>query len=592
MTHVAVRFVPGVLGVQDSTPLGAEGHFIDADKVRFYRGQAQKIGGWQKKTGNSVGVGPRNGHVWATLDGTILTAVGTVGRMCILDGSVWHNITPFRSTGALATNPISTTNNSYTVTVTHAGHGAIVGDTCVLSGLDNTGGRVINGEVTVADVVDASAWTFDLGNRATSTATGGGSSGMAQYEISVGRQRQTFGRGWGAGQWGKGTWNTERPKGASGVVLELRTWSIDNWGEDLLFMSNNSGSLYHWDASNGLGERAVLVTDAPTGAHMVVSPEDRHVIVFGADGDDLAVAWCNQEDFTNWTAGANSTAGRRRLLHGSRFISYIRARGTVLAWTDTSLYAITYTGGQFTFDIRRQGKSDISGPMACVEVNDVIYWHGPTGFHMYDGRIVDLDCSIQQTIFSDFSYAQQAKVVAALNEQWNSIRFHYCSASGNGEIDRYADYNFLEKTWAPGISDDGMQCLVWIDRGLFPSPISLDEGGSIYEHEVGSDADGKPMRAWVESGDFDIGDGDDVMLSHGYIPDFVLIGVVYITQKFRKYPRGPQKIKGPDMITPATEFRKSKVRGRQIALRFSSDALGDKWRVGIQRFDVQPDGKR
>ena len=102
------------------------------------------------------------------------------------------------------------------------------------------------------------------------------------------------------------------------------------------------------------------------------------------------------------------------------------------------------------------------------------------------------------------------------------------------------------------------------------------------------------MDCWIESGDFDMGDGDDVMLSHGYIPDFVLSVIVQITQKVRKYPRGPQRSLGPDDISETTKYMKSKVRGRQVALRFSSppDVLGVKWRIGTQRFDVQPDGKR
>ena len=609
-----------MVGVEDSTPLDAEGRYVAADKVRFYRGAAQKIGGWVKKVAGQVAGIPRNGHVWADLSGQINIAVGTHRRVEILQGGTWHNITPYRLTAALAADPIATISGSRTVTVTHPDHGAIKGDTCDLSVLTETGDLDVNGRFIVDSVVDAASWTFEHSDPAASLDAGGGSAGMASYEINTGREKQTFGFGWGTGRWGKGTWGTPRPQGddpmaVEGIELKLRTWSIDNWGEDLLFLHNDGGKLYHWDATNGVATRAQLVAEAPTGEHMAVSPEDRHVIIFGADGDDLAIQWCNQENFYDWVPRATSTAGRRRLLHGSKFVANIRARGSVFAWTDTSLYEIAYTGGTFTFDIRRRGKSDICGPMACVEVNDVIYWLGPTGFHMYDGRTLDLDCSIQQTIFADFNYTQSVKVVAALNEQWNSIRFHYCSfeKNRNKEINRYADYNFMEKTWVPGVSDNGrhhvhnpisneydkrikggMQCLVWIDRGLFSNPISLDGDGYIYDHEVGEDADGEAMDAWIESGDFDLGDGDEVMLSSGYIPDFVLTGSVLVTQKARIYPMGYQIVKEPDEIDEKKNFVKSRIRGRQVALRFSSphDRTGVKWRVGTPRFDVQPDGKR
>ena len=383
-------------------------------------------------------------------------------------------------------------------------------------------------------------------------------------------------------------------------MLDLRSWSLDNWGEDLLLMPNNGrqtetgGKLYHWDATNGVAQRAVEVTAAPTGRFMYVSPEDRHVIVLGAGGDDLAVQWCDQGDFTNWTQSATTTADDRRLLHGSKFRAAIRTRGGALLWTDTSLYLIQFiASADFAFGIHRVGNADICGPAACCEVSGRVYWMAPSGFYMYDGRIVKLECTLQQTIFDNFNFDQNEKVVAAPNEQWNSIRFHYVGMDADEpEISRYVDFNYTENTWIPGMSDGGMQVLAWVDRGLFNSPVSIDQDGFLYYHEVGADADGAAMQAFIESGDFDIGDGDEVMLSKGYISDFILDGECQVTQKSRLYPGAPQRIKGPDTITAATELKKSRIRGRQMAVRFSSDTLGAHWRVGVQRFDVQPDGKR
>ena len=338
------------------------------------------------------------------------------------------------------------------------------------------GGLAIDGEVIVGGVVNANTWTFEHDEQAAATASGGGSSVMAQYEINVGRPNQLFGTGWGAGAWGEGTWGTAR--GSSGIVLPARTWSMDNWGEDLLFMHNDQGALYTWDATAGPTVRATLVASAPQGEFMFVSGKDRHVIILGASGDDLAVQWCNQGDFTDWHFGIDSTADVRRLLKGTRFKAFLSTRGGTLLWTDTFLHLLQFTAsGDYNFAIADLGDAQICGPFACTDVNGRAYWMAPTGFYKYSGEIIQIDCGIQQTIFDDYDYSQEVKVVAAPNRQWNSIRFHYCSViGGTSEIDRYADYNHVEESWIPGKSDGGMQCLAWIDRGIFNVPISINVG--------------------------------------------------------------------------------------------------------------------
>ena len=187
-SYVSVRFNPTVLGTEDSTPLGAEGYYRDADKCRFWAGHAQKIGGWIKALPTAVVGRARSAIAWAELSGALNLAVATHRRVYIFQAGSWYNITPFRSSGNLGANPISTTNGSSTVTVSHTGHGGLVGDTAVLAGLTDTGGLTINGEVIVASVPNDDSWTFEHADAATSTvAAGGGNNGTFAYEVSPAR---------------------------------------------------------------------------------------------------------------------------------------------------------------------------------------------------------------------------------------------------------------------------------------------------------------------------------------------------------------------------------------------------------------------
>ena len=101
----------------------------------------------------------------------------------------------------------------------------------------------------------------------------------------------------------------------------IRLWSQDNWGEDLLFAVFD-GTPYYWDKTLGLAARATDLasqtgaSDAPTITRKVmVSGTDRHAICLGCNplGDTiqdlLQVRWSDQEDPFDWTPTATNTAG-------------------------------------------------------------------------------------------------------------------------------------------------------------------------------------------------------------------------------------------------------------------------------------------
>ena len=593
MTLTPVPFRPGLHS--DNTDYAGEGTWIDGNRIRFRGGLPESIGGWQQFTDETFTGVPRAMHIWSEIDGSVDIAVGSSERLEILRNQAIIDITPQRASGSL-TDPFDTTSGSSTVAVTDTAHGCIVGDTVLFSGATAVGGLTLDGYYSVTSVTSADVYSVDAGSAASSTANGGGTVGYV-YLISIGNVSAAPGYGWGAGGWGNSTWDT--PRTSSTVIISLGTWSIDNWGEDLLALPRG-GSLAAWDASSP-SNRAAIISAAPTpNIAMVVSAEDRHVILLGAGGDPMNVAWCKQEDYDVWTPAADNDAESRRLLEGSTILAGLRATGEIVIWTDAAVYSMVYTAGPFVFSLRRVGASGgLLGIHAMTEINGVTYYIGAGQFYAYTGRIQVIPCDILREIFDDpddplesnehiLDTMQSDKIECATISAFNEVIWFYPSVGGTGEVDRYVKLNYLENVWDFGALDRP----AFTDQGIYSTPMGVSPDGVLYMHETGRSADGAALDSYIESGDFDMGDGDDVMLIKRMIPDFKLIGLIEAYIKVRKYPNSAQTTKGPYEISSTTVAVDFKARGRQATLRLESSGTDTFWRLGRLRFDIQPDGKR
>jgi hypothetical protein len=592
MTLTKVQVAPGVQS--DLTKYAAEKTWRDSNRIRFRDGRLEPIGGWTSLDQASavLGIG-RGGHVWSEIGGTKIIAFGTDRRLYLRRGGTVYNITPVRASGTLGNDPITTTNTSAVVSIAHTSHGVAVNTAVTFSGATATGGITIDGEYFVTAVTSANAYTITHSSAATSSVTGGGASVTYSYEINPGKTESTVGFGWGAGTWGASTWGTARTTGIV-IELDLRTWSLDNWGEDLI-ASPRGGKIYQWDATNGVSVPAVVIGNAPDQVEkVIISPEDRHMIALGADGDPMAVKWCDQDDFTNWTSGVGSTSDLRRLLHGSKLTAGIRTKGEILIWSDNALYSMRYTGaGQYVFDIDRVGeKCPVFGINTAADMDGVAYWMGQGSFYLYNGRVVKMKSSVLRTVFDDIASDQNDKCFVWVNAEWNEVWYFYASASGGGEIDKYAKVNFTDGTWDIGLLDR-----TWvIPKDVWAYPIAADASNVMYEHENGTNADGSALGDYCETGEFDLGDGEEVMFNRRFIADFNLTGsnTVAVTMKTRNYTDEdtPQITKGPYTIAAGTAKTDARFRGRHAVMRVGSGSTEAKYRMGDMRFDIQPDGKR
>jgi hypothetical protein len=161
---------------------------------------------------------------------------------------------------------------------------------------------------------------------------------------------------------------------------EIRTWSHDNFGEDLL-LNPRDGQIFYWDKSSGLGVRAKELsaspvfttrTSVPTIAKQVlVSDQDRHVIAFGCDGlgatstatqgneiqDPLLIRFSSQENPVDFFPTATNTAGDLRLGGGSTFVQAVETKQQILVFTNKTLHSMKFIGPPFTFGLQELSKS-------------------------------------------------------------------------------------------------------------------------------------------------------------------------------------------------------------------------------------------
>jgi hypothetical protein len=615
-----LQIAPGI--DKQNTEYGAEGRWVDCDNVRFRYGLPEKIGGWEKVTSDALVGATRAILSYSDLNGVKYIVYGTNKKLYAYSDGSYADITPTRSTGTGNITQFATTNGSTTVTVTDSSHGALIGDFVTIASVSGAVGGIsaanLQGEFEILTVPDANTYTIEAKAAASSDATG--ATANATYQVNTGAAVSLFGYGWGAGTWSTSTWNTSREglTGADKPLLESAKWALDNWGEDVLALQFNGG-LFYWDTSDGLTSNLAGTTEvsgAPTKSRfMLVSGDDRHVICFGTETtigttttqDNMFIRWSDQESTSDWTPTATNTAGSFRLVDGNQINTAVRSRGAVMIWTDTALYSMQFIGAPLTFGFKQIGSNcGAVGINAAVDVSGNSYWMSNDSFFVYDGAVKKIPCSVEDYVFDDINENAKQDVFCAANSNYNEVMWFYASANSD-QIDRMVIYNYAENLWYIGT----LARTSWSDYGVYPVPyatqfLSTDTTASIstitglkagrtfvFLHETGTEDDGSAMANHIESGDIDIADGDNFMSISRFIPDFKdLTGTADITIKTRPYPSGTQTSHGSFDVTTSTTKVNTRIRGRQVAVRISSDATGDKWRYGTMRLDIRPDGMR
>ena len=621
------------------------------------------------------------------------------------------------------TNPFSTTSGSGTITVTQTAHGYSTGmfvafrDVAVTVGgitivlLNTTFQITVTGTNTYTVLTNGNTGSF----LATSTTSGVGGTVTLypQYPLTGTT------RGWGTAS------NT-----TSSIGQQLRLWSSDNYGQDLV-LAPRGGNLFYWQDSTGVGTRAVLLSSLASGStvpgtsytyqqfvplktnQIVSSSIQRFVIAMGANSyspanpnttfNPMLVRWSDQQNAFNWVPAVTNQSGEFPLTNGSYIVGARATRQEILIWTDSALYSMQYIGPPYiwSFQIMMDNISVIS-PNSMVTVNNVTYWMGSEKFYMYSGRVETLPCSLRQYIFDDLNPSQNYQIFAGANEGYNEVWWFYVSnESIDGLPDKYVIYNYLDRVWYYGtmarsawlgsgiqtyplatnylnsavftgyisgytltvtnvtsgvisldtkISGSGIASNTIISNygtgsggagtytlsigqtvGSSTSPIAMASAGGfgyLLSQENGVDDNAgqttRAISAYVQSSDFDIGDGHNFGFVWRILPDINFNGSTtsYPAVTMTVVPRqnsgsaygqadnptvnslgGSDTLRGaPQPFSPTRQVYNvqqfdgqvyTRIRGRQMSFRIeSAGQTGVTWQLGSPRIDIRPDGRR
>jgi len=640
-----LQFRPGLN--REGTDYSNEGGWYDGDKVRFRSGFPEKIGGWTRLSASQfIGI-CRALWNWVTLDGSNLLGVGTSKKYYIELGGNYNNVTPLIHTSnnlGAAAGPFTATANSSSLTVVDATYNPSAGDYIIISGASTLGGNatanVLNTTYTVTSVINATAYTITLPVTANASDTNkGGATVKIEYEYPIGLDVAIAGIGWGSGPWGRGTWGSSF---SGGVQNQLRLWTNDNYGE-WLFIAPRGGAVYYWlpdgqtypdTTAGGLTTRAQDLATQSTAAgydgtfvpnktfQIVASAIQRFVICFGANPydpgdsetafDPMLVRWSDQENPYEWVPAVTNQSGEFRLTNGSVIACAKATRQEILVWTDSAIYSMQYLGPPYVWGFQiLMDNISIMSPNASITINNVTYWMGTDKFFMYSGRVETLPCSLWQYIFDDINKDQAFQVFAGSNESYSEIWWFYCS-QGSDTIDKYVIFNYLERVWYYGT----MERTAWLDSPLRQYPMAADFNNRILYHEAAvDDVSGEtpvPINAYVQSSDFDIGDGHNFGFVWRILPDINFNGSnvnnPYVTMqvKPRRNSGTPYGTADDPQVTSDDNFSGAptyniqeftgqvytRLRGRQLAFRIESDSLGVAWQLGSPRIDIRNDGRR
>ena len=644
MALIDFKFLPGI--DKQDTPVGAENRWVDSDNVRFRYGLPEKVGGWASLiTDTIVGVARRE-FAFVDLDGNRYVAIGTDKFLLIYFEGQLYDITPLKATLSSAT--IATTDTSAVCNITTgSAHGLSSGDIVLLDNVTLPAGTGFTDAdfedklFQVTGIVSTTEFTITQTTAATATVATGGSIDVIPYE-QVGPAEQSYGYGWGIDTWGSGNWG--EAASASDVSLEPGLWSLSNFGQVLIATIAN-GKTFTWNSGDAarLTTRASTTTagfettNNPTASRVtLVSPTTRHLIHLGTETtigdpttqDDMFVRFSDQENINLYTPTAVNTAGSQRLQDGTKIIGTLKAKETILVWTDNALYTMKFVGAPFTFGFEQVGTNcGLIGKNAAIEIDGVAYWMGSNGFFSFDGTVNTLPCSVEDYVYDDVDTTKGQQVNAGINNLFTEVTWWYPTA-GSEFNNRYVVYNYGQTNqptpmgnWYTGVNSNSIRT-TWIDTLVYPRPYATAYNSSntgtfptvigetglgqsvLFEHETGTDQvnpDGSTtiLTSFVESFDFalqtDQGIGEYFLSMGRFLPNFKnLIGNAVINVSVTPYPAqaNTDSSFSPFTIDSATTFVSTRARGRYAAIKIENTGTGQSWRFGTFQADLKPDGRR
>ena len=439
---------------------------------------------------------------------------------------------------------------------------------------------------------------------------------------------------------------------ASQVILEPGLWSLDNFGQVLVATIGN-GKTFTWNAGAAAPTtvRAATSTSGfstssnPTATRTtLISPTTRHLIHLGTETtigdtttqDDMFIRFSNQEDINDYTATAINSAGDFRLQDGTKIVGAIKAKETILVFTDNALYTMKFIGAPFTFGFEQVGTNcGLIGKNAVVEIDGNAFWMSANGLFLFDGTVKSLPCTVEDFVYDNLDTTKGQQVAAGINNLFTEVVWYY-PTTGSSYNNAYVVFNYGEtgRNTPGGVWYTGTEARTsWIDAVVYPQPYATKfnstSNGSFpvvvgqdglgqtqfFEHEVGTDQinqDGSTttITSFIKSFDFDLQAkqkdaqgkssgptiaGESFLALRRFVPDFkTLTGNAVVTLAIKRYPQQSDTVSSlsPFTITSSTDKKDTRARGRYLNVKIENKSSGEEWRFGTFKIDIQPDGRR
>lgn len=410
--------------------------------------------------------------------------------------------------------------------------------------------------------------------------------------FTAGAEHGAGGPGYGSGTYGSGTYG-----GSSAANWWPLTWSLANWGENLL-ASPRGQSLFVWE--NVPAAPATLVTNAPDEiSYMLVSK--RQVFALGCneelsgDFNPLCIRGSDLEDYTDWTTLATNNAFEYVISGSGRIVAGAEIGDYIAVWTDNGLYLGQDVGtGTISYRFDRIAENcGLIGPNAITVINQTAYWITPDyQFYRWQPGAEPqlLPCPIRNDFKDNIASSQFEKIATCSVSQYGEVWWFYPDSRDGNENSRYIAFSTVDGQWFRGV----IARSACVDAGPTRFPLFVTSDGSAYWHEEGHTANGGALDWSLTTADQYVNNAGNTMLLRGLWPDFeAQQGSASLSLALRKYPQAEMIYsKGPFSLSANQSKRDFMCSARVIAATFSGSSSPAFVRFGKPLFDAVVSGQQ
>lgn len=603
----AVNDTDYIIQARDTLGLPAPALWTTTSKTITSVASASPISGYV-----TIGfIGPYTFAVGSTITVAGVTPSGYNGTY-IVTGSTTTSVTYASTTTGAATvlgtvsnfgvvPKFTATSGSSLVTVTLSNHGYTAGREYPILVAVTVGGTTLPvRNYIIVSIPSEYEFTLQAASAATSTASVYQNAGLVQFTYYVGLgPLTTVGGAYGDGNYGDGPYGTSSAlsDGNTGTPITATDWTLDNYGE-LLIAVPTGDPIYVYDPTSGSTIATIIPTGPSANAGAFVAMPQRQIVAWGStfDGipDPLLIRYSDVGDLTSWVGTTINQAGSYRIPRGSMIVGALQAQQQGLFWTDLSLWAMQYVGPPLVYGFNEVGVGcGLIAPKAATVVSGVAYWMSQSQFFRYAGGGVEpILCPVWDVIFQDLDTTKTNQIRVAPNSRFNEVGWFYPTTDTGNPV-KYVKYNIGLNTWDFG----SLARTAWINQSVLGPPIGAS-GGTIYQHETSTDADGEPMLSSFQTGYFALDEADQKTFVDQIWPDMKWgyyggsqDATVSITFYATDYAGQTPTQYGPFLVTQSTTYVTPRMRGRLVSIAVSSSDLGSFWRLGNIRYRLQQDGR-